>query len=228
MKKILFGIMLLFIAVCVNATTNVDVKNVNIENVKVEVNEKIGYNEEINIKYSINPRDASNLNITWSVTGLKKGVTVEFVSNKATKNSDGEIKLKVNNTTNEEVTLSLIGEQDGKIVNQTKLNVQNKENTLTRVTEEVKNLILELDEKINNNNYETNKELIEKIQDLLDNNPEIKDSIDEELLTKFEDVKTSVNDFDIDNNKTFVKIVSIVLVVVFSALIFWIFKKEEK
>ena len=83
-------------------------------------------------------------------------------------------------------------------------------------------------EKINNNNYETNKELIEKIQDLLDNNPEIKDSIDEELLTKFEDVKTSVNDFDIDNNKTFVKIVSIVLVVVFSALIFWIFKKEEK
>lgn len=228
MKKILFGIMLLFIAVCVNATTNVDVKNVNIENVKVEVNEKIGYNEEINIKYSINPRDASNLNITWSVTGLKKGVTVEFVSNKATKNSDGEIKLKVNNTTNEEVTLSLIGEQDGKIVNQTKLNVQNKENTLTRVTEEVKNLILELDEKINNNNYETNKELIEKIQDLLDNNPEIKDSIDEELLTKFEDAKTSVNDYDIDNNKTFVKIVSIVLVVVFSALIFWIFKKEEK
>ena len=104
----------------------------------------------------------------------------------------------------------------------------NKENTLTRVTEEVKNLILELDEKINNNNYETNKELIEKIQDLLDNNPEIKDSIDEELLTKFEDVKTSVNDYDIDNNKTFVKIVSIVLVVVFSALIFWIFKKEEK
>ena len=86
----------------------------------------------------------------------------------------------------------------------------------------------ELDEKINNNNYETNKELIEKIQDLLDNNPEIKDSIDEELLTKFENVKTSVNDYDIDNNKTFVKIVSIVLVVVFSALIFWIFKKEEK
>ena len=138
------------------------------------------------------------------------------------------VKLNLNNTTNEEVTLSLIGEQDGKIVNQTKLNVQNKENTLTRVTEEVKNLILELDEKINNNNYETNKELIEKIQDLLDNNPEIKDSIDEELLTKFEDVKTSVNDYDIDNNKTFVKIVSIVLVVVFSALIFWIFKKEEK
>lgn len=228
MRKILFGIMLLFIAIGVNATTNVDVKNVNIENVKVEVNEKIGYNEEINIKYSINPRDASNLNITWSVTGLKKGVTVEFVSDKVTKNSDGEIKLKVNNTTNEEVTLSLIGEQDGKIVNQTKLNVQNKENTLTRVTEEVKNLILKLDEKINNNNYETNKELIEKIQDLLDNNPEIKDSIDEELLTKFEDVKTSVNDYDIDNNKTFVKIVSIVLVVVFSALIFWIFKKEEK
>ena len=228
MRKILFGIMLLFIAIGVNATTNVDVKNVNIENVKVEVNEKIGYNEEINIKYSINPRDASNLSITWSVTGLKKGVTVEIVSNKVTKNSDGEIKLKVNNTTNEEVTLSLIGEQDGKIVNQTKLNVQNKENTLTRVTEEVKNLILELDEKINNNNYETNKELIEKIQDLLDNNPEIKDSIDEELLTKFEDVKTSVNDYDIDNNKTFVKIVSIVLVVVFSALIFWIFKKEEK
>ena len=145
MKKILFGIMLLFIVIGVNATTNVDVKNVNIENVKVEVNEKIGYNEEINIKYSINPRDASNLNITWSVTGLKKGVTVEFVSDKVTKNSDGEIKLKVNNTTNEEVTLSLIGEQDGKIVNQTKLNVQNKENTLTRVTEEVKNLILELD-----------------------------------------------------------------------------------
>ena len=38
MRKILFGIMLLFIAIGVNATTNVDVKNVNIENVKVEVN----------------------------------------------------------------------------------------------------------------------------------------------------------------------------------------------
>ena len=44
------------------------------------------------------------------------------------------VKLKVNNTTNEEVTLSLIGEQDGKIVNQTKLNVQNKENTLKQMS----------------------------------------------------------------------------------------------
>ena len=42
-----------------------------------------------------------------------------------------------------------------------------------------------------------------------------------------EDVKTAIESYETNSSQLSVKIISIALVVIFSALIFWIFKKED-
>ena len=58
-KKLLIIFMMLF-AVNVNASTNVKVKNIKIEDVSVTVKDTISYNEEVKVTYTINPNDAKN------------------------------------------------------------------------------------------------------------------------------------------------------------------------
>lgn len=228
MKKFLLSLFVLFSFISVSASTSGNVSNIKIENIEVKVQEKIGYNEELEISYSINPRDAKNLNLTWEVAGTKKGVTVEFVSSNSTSSSDGIVTIKINNTLDKEVELTLKAKQNGKVLSSTKLLVETKEETNTRVISEVTALINKLDEKITNDNYEDNLDMVNEIDELLEKNSEIKDKIEEELLEKYETVKTLVNDFDVNGNKTFVLIVSIILVVIFSVLIIWIFLKEDE
>ena len=228
MKKFLLSLFVLFSFVSVNASTNASVSNIKIENIEVKVQESIGYNEEIEISYSINPRDAKNLNLVWEVIGTKKGVTVEFVTSNSTNTADGSVTIKVNNTLDKDITLTLRAKQNGKVMSSTKFTVETKEETISRVTTRVSELINSLDEKINKNNYEENLEAIEEITELLENNPEIEDELDKELLQKYEAVKTLVNEYDVDSNKTFVLIVSVILVVIFSVLVIWIFMKEDE
>lgn len=228
MKKFLLSLFVLFSFVSVNASTNTTVSNIKIENIEVNVRESIGYNEEIEISYSINPRDAKNLNLVWEVIGTKKGVTVEFVTSNSTNTADGSVTIKVNNTLDKDITLTLRAKQNGKVMSSTKFTVETKEETISRVTTRVSELINSLDEKINKNNYEENLEAIEEITELLENNPEIEDELDKELLQKYEAVKTLVNEYDVDSNKTFVLIVSVILVVIFSVLVIWIFMKEDE
>lgn len=228
MKKFLLSLFVLFSFVTVNASTNATVSNIKIENIEVKVQESIGYNEEIEISYSINPRDAKNLNLVWEVIGTKKGVTVEFVTSNSTNTADGSVTIKVNNTLDKDITLTLRAKQNNKVVSSTKFIVETKEETINRVTTRVSELINGLDEKINKNNYEENLEAIEEITELLENNPEIEDELDKELLQKYEAVKTLVNEYDVDSNKTFVLIVSVILVVIFSVLVIWIFMKEDE
>lgn len=228
MKKFLLSLFVLFSFVTVNASTNTTVSNIKIENIEVNVRESIGYNEEIEISYSINPRDAKNLNLVWEVIGTKKGVTVEFVTSNSTNTADGSVTIKVNNTLDKDITLTLRAKQNGKVMSSTKFTVETKEETISRVTTRVSELINSLDEKINKNNYEENLEAIEEITELLENNPEIEDELDKELLQKYEAVKTLVNEYDVDSNKTFVLIVSVILVVIFSVLVIWIFMKEDE
>ena len=83
-------------------------------------------------------------------------------------------------------------------------------------------------QKINRNNYEENLERVEEITKLLENNPEVKDELEENLLNKYEAVKTLVNEYDAESNKTFVLVVSVILVVIFSILVIWIFMKEDE
>ncbi len=228
MKKFLLSLFVLFSFITVSASTSGNVSNIKIENIEVKVQEKIGYNEELEINYSINPRDAKNLNLVWEVSGTKKGVTVEFVSSNSSNTSDGTITIKINNTLDKEVELTLKAKQNGKVLSSTKLKVETKEETNTRVISEVTDLINKLDEKITNDNYEDNLDMINEISDLLEKNSEIKDELEDELLEKYETVKTLVNDFDVNGNKTFVLIVSVILVVIFSVLIIWIFLKEDE
>ena len=157
MKKFLLTILVLFAFVNVNASTNKKVNNIKIESIDVKVKENIGYNEELKVSYSINPRDAKDLNLTWSIEGLKKGVTASFVSSKKTSLSDGEVVIKLNNTLNKDVTLTLKASQKGKTISTTKLVVESEKNTYDRVTKQLNDLITNLDEKINNKNYDDTK-----------------------------------------------------------------------
>ncbi len=228
MKKFLLSLFILFSFISVSAASGTNVSNIKIENIDVEVKENISYNDELSISYSINPRDARNLKLVWDVTGIKKGITVEFISEKNTSAYEGNIVIKVNNTLDEAVTLTLKARQNGKVLSSTKLVVESKNQTIDRITTEVNELIENLDEKINKDNYEENYDNVEKIDELLENNQEIKDSIESELLKKYETVKESVNTFDVNSNKTFVITVSIILIIVFLILIVWIFKKEDE
>lgn len=226
MKKVLLSLIALFTFVNVNASMKTDVKDVKIENIKVEVNEKVGYNEELKIKFSINPRDAENLNLTWEVSGLKKGITATFVNGKTTNVSDGEVTLKLENTLDKDVKLTLKATQNRKVLYSKDLTIETKNNTIERVTNEVNELIEKLDEKINKNNYDDNKEIVDKIEELLKNNSEVKEKISTDLLTKYDNIKDKVDNYN--DNKNVIIGVSIGLAVVFSGLMFWIFKKEEK
>lgn len=228
MRKFLLSLFILFSFISVSASTGTNGGNIKIENIDVEVKENISYNDELSISYSISPRDAKNLKLVWDMTGIKKGITVEFVSGKNTSTAEGKVVVKVNNTLDEAVTLTLKAKQNGKVLSSTKLVVESKKQTTDRITKEVNELIGNLDEKINKDNYEENTKNIEKIDELLDNNSEIKDSIESELLKKYETVKEAVNTFDANSNKTFVITVSIILVIIFLILIVWIFKKEDE
>lgn len=225
MKKILLTIFMLFTVITVDASIKGNVNNIKIENVKVNVKESIGYNEELKVNYSINPRDAKNLKLDWKIEGLKKGITVDFANGKTTNEAEGIITLKVNNTLDKTVVLTLKAVQNNKVISTTKLNVENKNITVERVNKELETLINNLDEKLNKENYEENKEDIEKINELLKNNSEVK--LSDELQSKYENVKENVNNYK-ENNKAFVIGVSAGLVVVFSGLLYWIFKREEK
>lgn len=228
MKKILLTLLILLGTVSVNASVNSNsTTNVKIENIKVEVKENIGYNEQLIVNYSINPRDAKNLNLAWDVTGIKKGITVEFVGSKNTNSADGEVVLKINNTLDKEVTLTLRAKQNGKVLSSTKLLVETKEETNERVVNEIESLISNLDEKISNKNYEKNKNAVEEIEELLKNNPEVEDLLDDELQEKYQTISETVNNYEVKNNNTIIIIVAVLLIIVFAALIFWIFKKED-
>ena len=228
MKKILLGIAVLFAALSVNASTGSNVTNIKIEDVKITTEENIGYNETLKVEYSINPTDASNLNLVWSISGLKKGITAEFVSETETKSANGVVAIKINNTLEEEVALKLIAKQNENTVSSTELKVEEKDTTIKRVTGEVEELILDLDEKINKKNYDANREAMDKIEEAFIDNEEIKELIDEDLLTKYNDTKTNISNYEESQGKTFTIIISIVLVAIFVAGMFLIFKKEEK
>lgn len=227
MKKFLLSLVMLLSVVSVNASTGSSVSNIKIEEVKIITEEKVGYSEEIKVSYSITPRDAENLNLTWEVKGVKKGITVEFISSNKTSTADGEIIVKVNNTKDEEVTLTLSAKQKSKVLAKTDIVVESKNDTVSRVTEEVENLILNLNEKTNNNTYDDNLKIVEEVEELLDKYPEVTDSIDSELLEKYEMIKVSVEEYEPTNNKAFIIGVLVILLAVFSTMIFWIFKKED-
>lgn len=228
MKKILLSLLVLFACVSVNAASGNTVSNIKIENVDIVVKENVGYNEKITVNYSINPQDAKNLNLVWEVTGTKKGVTVEFENNKSTTEAVGSVVIKVENTLDKDVTLTLRAKQNGKVVGKTNFKVETKEKTIERVVNEINELVSKLDDKIDKENYDENSYYIKEINKIVESNEGILDSVEENVVEKYEAVKTMVNEFDVTGNKTFVLIMSIILIIIFSILIIWIFKKEDE
>lgn len=224
MKKMLLSILILFVFVNVNASMKDSISDIEIENVEIKASEKIGYNEELKVKFMINPRDDKNLELSWKIDGLVNGVTAEL-KEEITNVSDGEIIIKINNTLDKNVKLTLKSIQNGKVYSSTELNVESKNNTIERIKEEVSNLIVNLDEQINKNNYEENKEVINQITDLLENNDKVKEMLKQDLLIKYENVKTNIEEYK-ENSNTLVIIVAAGFIMSFSFLLYWIFKKE--
>ena len=202
MKKILLGIIALFMAVTVNASTAENVTYIKIEDIKVTLKENIGYNEKLRIDYKINPLDASNTKLVWSVSGLKNGISAEFETNTETTKEEGTIKINLKNSLDEEVTLKLIAKQDDKVVSETTLKVEAKNTTIERVTNE--------------------------INDALENNSEVEELLDKDLLAKYEDAKVAMDKYEQIQGKTFTIVISIVLVVIFIMGMYLVFKKDEK
>ena len=222
-KKLLIIFMMLF-AVNVNASTNVKVKNIKIEDVSVTIKDTISYNEEVKVTYTINPNDAKNKALTWEVKGVKKGVKVEFVNGKTTKDASGEVLIKFSNDTEKDVSLTLNVKQNNKVLFTKKLNVQSKENTNNRLVSEVTDLINGIDNKLTKSNYESNKSKVLEVGKLLENE-EVKSLLDGSLLDKYNTALNNVNNYSSNNKVTI--IISGILVVVFALLIYWIFKKED-
>ena len=213
MKKILLGIIALFMAVTVNASTAENVTYIKIEDIKVTLKENIGYNEKLRIDYKINPLD---------------GISAEFETNTETTKEEGTIKINLKNSLDEEVTLKLIAKQDDKVVSETTLKVEAKNTTIERVTKEVKEAINKLDTNLTKKNYEENKELLNEINDALENNSEVEELLDKDLLAKYEDAKVAMDKYEQIQGKTFTIVISIVLVVIFIMGMYLVFKKDEK
>ena len=213
-KKLLIIFMMLF-AVNVNASTNVKVKNIKIEDVSVTIKDTISYNEEVKVTYTT---------LTWEVKGVKKGVKVEFVNGKTTKDASGEVLIKFSNDTQKDVSLTLNVKQNNKVLFTKKLNVQSKENTNNRLVSEVTDLINGIDNKVTKSNYESNKSKVLEVGKLLENE-EVKSLLDGSLLDKYNTALNNVNNYSSNNKVTI--IISGILVVVFALLIYWIFKKED-
>lgn len=225
MKKVFLAIFMMFIFVTVNASVKPEDEIIKMESVKLEVNEKIGYNEEIKVKYTVNPRDSKDVNLMWSIVGLEDGVKVDFVNGSTTNSSDGEIILKVNNSLDEDVVLTLRATQKGEVYGKVDLNIESRANTSERVVKELDELIGSLDEEINEDNYDDNKSIVEKVEKLLKENPDLK--LGEELNAKYVVIKDKVNDYKPENKGVIIG-VSAGLAAAFSGLLYWIFKKENK
>lgn len=223
MKKVLLFVSMFLLTISVSASTQSKESKIGIENIKVELKENIGYNDEVTFKYSINPIDATNTNLSWEIKKVN-GVNVTFVESKTTE-STGEVTFNVENTTKKSVDLTLYAKQNGKVVSTNKFTVEAKDETLERVTKEVTDAINALDEEITNDNYEEVKETIAEIEKELQDE-ELKSAISEELLTKYENVKAASDEFTPKSN-TLIAIITVALVIIFTGLLFWIFNKED-
>ena len=213
---------------CQKKSKTENVTYIKIEDIKVTLKENIGYNEKLRIDYKINPLDASNTKLVWSVSGLKNGISAEFETNTETTKEEGTIKINLKNSLDEEVTLKLIAKQDDKVVSETTLKVEAKNTTIERVTKEVKEAINKLDTNLTKKNYEENKELLNEINDALENNSEVEELLDKDLLAKYEDAKVAMDKYEQIQGKTFTIVISIVLVVIFIMGMYLVFKKDEK
>lgn len=223
MKKILLFVTMMLLAVSVNASSKPSTKEIKVENVKIEIADKVSYDGEVKVNYSINPKDAKNLNLVWSVK-TKSGVKVE-IDNKNTNTADGTITLKVSNTNKNNSSFTISAKQGNKEFISKKVVVESETESVKRITEEVNALIDGLETDINKDNYEEIKENVNKIEEML-KDEKVKEQIKEESLTKYEEVKTSVNEYKPSNN-LLITIITIVLIIIFTGLLFWIFNKED-
>lgn len=226
MKKILVVLIALLSTISVQASSfnpNVLLEDIELKNYSIAAYEGV-----LEIEYKLVPLDADDKNVTWSISGVKDGVSAIFKDGNVTKTSSGKMKLELKNTTNEVVTL-VLNVKSGKISKSVEIKLENKNTTEDRVREEsiekVEELITNLPTKVTKDNYEEVRDSIMEIKRLLEEN-DIEDEIESSSLDKYEIVNEELTNFE-RNGNTGTIIIVVILVLSFVLGLYLIFKKEE-
>jgi ElaB/YqjD/DUF883 family membrane-anchored ribosome-binding protein len=230
MKKFLLGLVIMFISIAsVNAASSGS-EPIVLEDIEIKNYEVASFEEVLEVEYKLIPSDVENKTITWSISGLVKGVTATFVDGNKTNEASGKISIEFKNTTEESKTVKLTA-KSGSVTKTVEVKIEVEEDTdnreLLEAKEEVESLINDLPESIDSSNYDSTVALIEDIESILDSKEEVKDLLDAELLNKYDEVVAEVNSYVEENNFGTIVII-VILALSFLLGLFMIFKKEGK
>lgn len=234
MKKIITLITMIFLlALPVLAADNNNDK-VTLKDIKLSNYELAPFEGVLEIDYELVPNDVEDKNITWTISGVQKGVVVEFKEGNKTNKAVGTIVLEVKNSNSQESSFKIIA-SSGKIVKNVSVKIEDKETTETRykveVVKQIESLIKEA-KKIDKDNVTEIEKAINKIEVML-KNEEVKNSVNKDLLEDFNDIKDKLDSYKEDGEKDYSRIIVIaILVIAFLFGIYMIFKgnspkKEE-
>ena len=227
MKKVLLLLFFFFIF-NVNASIRVD-EEIKLEKVNLEVEEEVSFKQILEINYELLPIDVDNKKLEWKIINRNTDLVVKMEKN-TTELQKGVFLLDIENKSEESLSFKVEVLQNREVFNSIDILVENKEETEERLflsdLDNLKNLIEKLEIDINRNNIIENKELLEKIDSLI--NYELQNELSEDELEKINDVNSNIDEYElkVENNKKIVIIIA--LSVLFFGVLTLMFRKEKK
>lgn len=231
MKKVLLVLLVMFVSLMTVHASTSSSSTIKLEGVNITADSTVAYNGTLDVKYDLNPVDADNKNVTWSVSNLVEGVTATFVDGNTTNASTGNLKISFSNATSDvqKVTLTAKDSTNNELKS-IEVSVQTKDATtnLENKAKEIENLISKLPEEITSNNYDDVNKKLNDIEKILNANVGVEDFVSKDSITKYDDM---VNKFASYKNKSITMGTIVTMVILGLSFIFGlfiIFKKEEK
>ncbi len=229
MKKIILFLTLVFaFTMSALASDNINEK-VTLKDIKLTNYELAPFEGNLEIDYELVPNDVEVKDISWTISGVQKGVVATLKSGDKTNKSVGTIVLEVKNSNELESTFRVTA-KSGTITKTVTVKIENKTMTETRYKEEVvreiESLIGEV-KKIDEKNVEAIEKAINKI-DIMLKNEEVRKSVKQNLLDDFNEAKTKLETFKSETKRDYTKIGIIsALVLAFLFGLYMIFKTEK-
>jgi len=230
MKKIVFGLIALFVlTVSVLAADNT-VEKIVLKDIKITNYELAPFDGTLEINYELVPNDVENKEVVWSISGLQKGVTAEFVGDYKTNKAVGTIVLKIKNGNETSSTLKL-NAKSGSISKLVSVQIENQiateERYKSEVVKEIEALIKEAKE-IDSKNEKAIEKAINKI-DVMLKNEEVRKSVKKELIDDFNVIKANYEAYKNEDKTDYTKIAIISgLALAFLFGLYMIFKSNKK
>lgn len=228
MKKIILLLTIVFVsALSVMAADNITEK-ITLKDIKLSNYELAPYEGVIEIDYELVPNDVESKGITWTISGVQKGVVVDFKDGATTNKAVGIMTLEVKNS-NETDSNFRITAKSGKITKTVTVKVENQKATETRYKEEVvKEIEALIDEvkKIDEKNVDAVEKAINKIEVML-KNEEVKNSVKPEMMESFNQIKEKLETFKSEEKRDYTKVGIIsALAIAFLFGLYMIFKSN--